>query len=105
MFLKRKLLFLFENIRMKKNALLCLTLICFTLISVSLGASSSGVHECVHATRKLGKNGDGSTASSCMHCDPTFPDCYYDCQSLIDAMYVACDGVCLPQEYFFDVCK
>ena len=62
---------------------------------------------CIHtknvlATRKLGKNGDGSIPSSCMNCNPTLSDCYFDCQALIDQVYVTCDDICLPDGYYFD---
>jgi hypothetical protein len=82
------------------------------LSSMSGGANRSGLglvsavapgdHQCIHATRKLGKNGDGSTESSCMHCDPAIEFCYFNCQELIDQMYESCDGVCLPDGYYFD---
>ena len=67
-----------------------------------VSAVPAGEHQCIHATRKLGKNGDGSTDSSCMHCDPAIEFCYFNCQELIDQMYEACDGVCLPDGYYFD---
>jgi hypothetical protein len=69
---------------------------------VSVSAVAPGDHQCIHATRKLGKNGDGSTESSCMHCDPAIEFCYFNCQELIDQMYESCDDVCLPDGYYFD---
>ncbi len=61
-----------------------------------------GVHQCVHATTKIKKNGDGKALSSCMNCDPARPTCYFSCQPLIDLMYLSCDEQCLPEGYFFD---
>ncbi len=57
------------------------------------------------ATRKIAKHGDGYVPDSCMSCDPAVPDCFYDCQPLIDLMYKVCDGVCLPDGYYFDPSK
>lgn len=82
----------------------------------------ASVHRCVHgnfkiihdvlvnltvlsnfvATNKVRKAGDGTTANSCMGCRPTKPECSAGCQDLIDNMYLRCDGVCLPNGYFFD---
>ena len=58
--------------------------------------------ECIAATRKVYKAGDGSTPGSCMSCDPTYPFCAKGCQKLIDNLYHICDGVCLPDGYYFD---
>lgn len=62
----------------------------------------AGVHHCVHITRKMAKNGDGSTPTSCMSCDPTIPTCSTGCQRMIDQMYRVCDDVCLPYNYYYD---
>jgi hypothetical protein len=37
-----------------------------------------------------------------MGCDPARPDCSVGCQDLIDSMYVKCDGVCMPDGYYYD---
>lgn len=62
----------------------------------------NSVHHCVHATRKLAKRGDGSTYVSCLACEPATPLCTVGCQKMIDYMYLVCDGMCLPDGYFFD---
>lgn len=73
------------------------------------------------AAKRIANKGDGSTPNSCMSCDPTHGSVRYfspnlflnvsgvvvgscpdGCQNRIDTMYVACDGVCLPDGYFFD---
>lgn len=48
------------------------------------------------------KAGYGDTDTSCMGCDPALPDCYTDCQGLVDQLYFQCDSVCLPEGYYFD---
>jgi hypothetical protein len=80
---------------------LCVLIMAFAGVG-RVSAVPAGDHQCIHATRKLGKNGDGSTDSSCMHCDPAVEFCYFNCQELIDGMYEACDDVCLPDGYYFD---
>ena len=37
-----------------------------------------------------------------MGCDPARPDCAIGCQNLIDSMYIKCDGVCMPDGYYYD---
>lgn len=54
------------------------------------------------ASRKLAKNGDGSTEGSCMQCDPTQDVCPVGCQALVNHLFQDCAGVCLPDGYFFD---
>jgi hypothetical protein len=56
-------------------------------------------------TRSVAAAGDGSTPGSCMSCDPTRPVCAHNCQAKINDMYYACDGVCLPDGYYFDPSK
>jgi len=60
------------------------------------------VHTCVHASNKLLKAGSGTTADSCMGCNPALPTCFPGCQGLIDKLYSNCDKVCLPYGYYFD---
>jgi hypothetical protein len=60
------------------------------------------IHRCVWAGNKLRKAGDGSTIESCSSCDPARPECAPGCQELIDTIYRACDGICLPDGYYFD---
>ncbi len=64
--------------------------------------TQAGIHQCVHASRKLSKYGNGTTPESCMMCDPTYATCPVGCQKLVDALYANCQGVCLPDGYFFD---
>jgi len=59
-------------------------------------------HRCVWASNKLRKNGDGTTDTSCVGCDPTKPECPVGCQDLIDTLYWSCAGVTLPDGYYFD---
>jgi hypothetical protein len=37
-----------------------------------------------------------------MGCDPTYPTCSSGCQDLVEKIYYRCDGICLPNGYFFD---
>jgi hypothetical protein len=37
-----------------------------------------------------------------MACDPAIPDCAPGCQGLIDKIYYDCDGICLPDGYYYD---
>eukprot|EP01039_Chlorochromonas_danica_P001100 gene1100-1195_t len=37
-----------------------------------------------------------------MGCDPTYPTCAEGCQDLVKRVYYRCDGVCLPNGYYFD---
>ncbi len=38
----------------------------------------------------------------CWGCDPTIGTCVLNCQQLINTLYSDCDGVCLPDGYYFD---
>lgn len=60
------------------------------------------VHRCVHAANKLRKAGDGTTQGSCSSCDPAVSECEPNCVDLIERLYWSCDGVCLPDGYYFD---
>jgi len=37
-----------------------------------------------------------------MMCDPTTPVCAVGCQGLVDELFKDCNGVCLPDGYFYD---
>jgi hypothetical protein len=50
-------------------------------------------------------NGDGSTLASCMSCDPTKGECFFNCQTKIDAMYKFCAAGSLPDGYYYDPSK
>ena len=54
------------------------------------------------AAKALARNGDGTTVTSCMGCDPTQGECYFNCQAKVDALYKYCDSGCLPDGYFYD---
>lgn len=84
-----------------------LPIIMFIVMLCLKGASGQeettlSAHSCIHATRKLHKNGDGTTEESCMSCDPALADCFFNCQDLIDKVYTSCKDVCLPDGYYFD---
>ena len=57
------------------------------------------------ASRKLSKHGNGSVPESCMMCDPTYATCPIGCQALVDKLYRNCNGVCMPDGYYFDPSK
>lgn len=60
-------------------------------------------HQCIHYTNKIRKaNGWGNTVGACMNCITARPKCYADCQAQLDLVKTACEGVCLPDGYFFD---
>ena len=60
-------------------------------------------HQCIHYTNKIRKaNGWGNTVGACMNCITARPKCYGDCQTQLDLVKTACEGVCLPDGYFFD---
>ena len=60
------------------------------------------VDHCIHAVNEISKNGWGSTASSCMGCDPALPNCYFNCPPLVKNVYQLCDSVCIPDGFYFD---
>ena len=76
----------------------------FSFLSYS---RSADVHHCIHSVRKVGKGndntiGDGSTPNSCFACDPTLSECPEGCRGLILDVFNYCNGICLPDGYFFD---
>ena len=87
---------------MKISVYYLLALLIAPNIRISNSMRSAGVHQCVHATRKLSKQGDGKTPTSCFNCDPAQPTCYFGCQDLIDLLYTSCDEQCLPDGYYYD---
>ena len=54
------------------------------------------------AAIRLGRPGNGSTSTSCFYCDPARPRCSKGCQGRIDDLYFDCDGVSLPDGYYYD---
>lgn len=54
------------------------------------------------ATQALAGTGDGTTSTSCAGCDPALDVCFPSCQGYIKNVYFDCDGVCLPEGYYFD---
>ena len=57
------------------------------------------------ASRKLAKNGNGTSPDSCMLCDPAIPTCPFGCQKHVTKLYRNCKGVCLPDGFYFDPSK
>jgi len=58
----------------------------------------------IKAAATIVKYGKGDTVDSCMNCDPALPTCAPGCQGLIGKLYINCDGVCLPDGYYYDPC-
>ena len=48
------------------------------------------------------KEGDLTNIKTCISCEPTRQACPRGCQPLINQLYVACDGVELPDGWYFD---
>jgi len=67
--------------------------------------SRATVKKCIAISNYLATFGDGSTSTSCMGCDPALPECTSPCQSVVDDLYTDCDGICLPDGYYYDPCK
>ena len=61
----------------------------------------SSVHQCIHYTNKIVKL-LGISSIQCVSCNPSTPFCATGCQNALDYQYVACEGVCLPDGFFFD---
>jgi len=84
------------------NILLVLLILVLVLVLVN-GEIKADDHQCIHYTNKIRKNnGWGNTIGACMNCITARPECYADCQEQLDLVKKACDGVCLPDGYFFD---
>ena len=61
------------------------------------------VHQCVHYTRKVTKLYTlNDPPLRCVMCDPTTSFCNPICQKWVDYQFAACQGVCLPEGFFFD---
>ena len=58
------------------------------------------VHRCVHRTTKLSKQ--TAQGTPCFNCDPALNECPVGCQQVIDDVYHMCNGICLPDGYYFD---
>ena len=58
------------------------------------------VHRCVHRTTKLSKQ--TAQGTPCYNCDPALNECPVGCQQVIDDVYHMCNGICLPDGYYFD---
>ena len=66
----------------------------------------ASVHQCVHYTRKVTKlQTEIDPPTICVGCDPTTPFCDPLCQKWIEYQFAACNGVCLPDGFFFDASK
>mmetsp|Transcript_29725 Transcript_29725/g.32355 ORF Transcript_29725/g.32355 Transcript_29725/m.32355 type:complete len:136 (+) Transcript_29725:16-423(+) len=81
---------------------LFLLFVFFISFQVYLIDGKGSVHECVKATQALATTGDGTDSTSCAGCDPALDSCYTTCQGYIKNVYFDCDGVCLPEGYYFD---
>ena len=82
-------------------------MILFVLLSLVLIKVNAEIkadpHQCIHYTNKIRKNnGWGNTVGACMNCIAARPECYSDCQDQLELVKKACEGVCLPDGYFFD---
>ena len=66
----------------------------------------ASVHQCIHYSNKVMKLAtELNPPVICLKCDPTTPFCDPLCQNALNYQYAACHGVCLPDGFFFDVCK
>ncbi len=61
------------------------------------------VHQCIHYTNKVNKL-LSEQGKQCLSCDPTKPTEFCDpaCQYALDYQYVACEGICLPDGFYFN---
>ena len=48
------------------------------------------------------KEMDTTKTRTCISCEPTRSFCPRGCQDLIDELYVNCDGVTMPDGWYFD---
>ena len=79
-------------------AALCAVAIVFLSPNVVLlSHAEADANSCVSVTRKM-QNSD----TTCLMCDPTYEFCGGKCQQLIDNVYTGCDGVCLPDGFYYD---
>mmetsp|Transcript_10901 Transcript_10901/g.14194 ORF Transcript_10901/g.14194 Transcript_10901/m.14194 type:complete len:154 (+) Transcript_10901:249-710(+) len=87
-----------------RSALLFFFYIVFILEFVeSKACSTDNANQlCVETCQDIYYQGDGSTTLSCMSCRPASGTCASGCQNLIDLMYVRCDGVILPDGFYYD---
>ena len=71
-------------------------------------AGGTPASDCVKITDKIAWDflriqlGGLATSKPCMSCDPTESTCAPGCQQRIAEMYVACDGVTMPDGFYFD---
>ena len=67
-------------------------------------APSLGTQKCINTARKLKeiKKYDYTKSKTCMACDPTRDWCPHGCQDIVDKLYVQCDGVAMPDGWYFD---
>jgi hypothetical protein len=97
------------------------------LLVALIGAVSGDVHECVNAARRLHRrtfyppyalppgpndppyvvlyNNLGlpvEPIEPCIVCEPVNVDCPVGCEELLGDFLSKCDGICLPDTYFFD---
>lgn len=63
-------------------------------------------YECMIAVKKLHKNEMAATSlgdrDQCMSCNPTSDICPGTCQQLVDNLYWSCEGITLPDGFYFD---
>lgn len=85
------------------NKLLVLLILLVLELELVNGEIKPDPHQCIHYTNKIRKNnGWGNTVGACMNCITARPLCYADCQDQLELVKTACNGVCLPDGYFFD---
>jgi hypothetical protein len=64
------------------------------------------VHQCIHYNNKIMKLATlQNPPVICLQCDPTTPFCDPLCQKALDYQFASCRGVCLPDGFYYDVCK
>mmetsp|Transcript_9885 Transcript_9885/g.9619 ORF Transcript_9885/g.9619 Transcript_9885/m.9619 type:complete len:126 (-) Transcript_9885:6-383(-) len=82
----------------------CFCFLCFQFLFLGIiGKKTENTNaNCIKAVADIKRNGDGSSVASCMSCDPTKKDCFFNCQAKIDLMYKYCADGSLPDGYYYD---
>jgi hypothetical protein len=85
------------------SSLTCMRIAFLILVIYPTGYDGAGnIRACISSAIRVGEAGNGSTPISCFYCDPARESCSKGCQSKIKDLYYDCDGVSLPDGYYYD---
>jgi hypothetical protein len=88
---------------MRLQSALLLAALCLHSTAAVYKKPKVSSEKCVHAINVIRDRTDAfKNDLACVGCDPANEACAPGCQVLVDKLYVACDGVSLPDGLYYD---